>query len=180
MNTDAPVRPQRSMLIRCPQRISVERQSGRGYHSSMRTLSVCSVVLLVACSNAGEREVMVADSTAPALSAIPALPKLGPVENDSGPAVRLDTAEGARRLVMVLRPGDQINALQPPVLQTTDGRRLEFRGPAVTSDSAYFVGDVVSDLAPDALPIAGTLTTSYCRAGESLCRIAKREVQFGG
>jgi len=76
-------------------------------------------------------------------------------------------------------PGDRINALQPPVLQTTDGRRLEFRGSAVTTDSAYFVGEVVLPLGEEALPLEGTLITSYCRAGEKLCRTAKRAVRVG-
>lgn len=146
----------------------------------MRSVTLLATVLaLTACSNAREPATPAADSTAPALSAIPTLPKVGPVENDSGPTVRLDTAAGKPRLVMVPRPGDQINALQPPVLNTTDGRRLDFRGPAVTKDSAYFVGDVVSELAPGALPLEGTLVTSYCRLGEKLCRTAKRAVSFG-
>jgi len=101
------------------------------------------------------------------------------VETDGGPPVRLDSAAQGTRLVMDPKPGDQINALQPPVLQTTDGRRLEFRGSAVTKDSAYFVGDVVLPLDGTALPIEGTLITSYCRAGEKLCRTAKRVVRFG-
>ncbi len=102
------------------------------------------------------------------------------METDSGPPVRLVLTDTARRLVMDPKPGDQINALQPPVLQTTDGRRLEFRGPAVTKDSAYFVGDVVLELEEGAIPLEGTLTTSYCRAGEKLCRTAKRTVRFTG
>lgn len=146
----------------------------------MRTFAlIAAVASVAACSDARESSVTIADSTAPALSAIPALPRVGPVETDSGPSVRLDTTARGPRLVMVPRPGDQINALQPPVLQTTDGRRLDFRGPAVTSDSAYFVGEVVSELAPGALPLEGTLTTSYCRAGEKLCRTARRAVHFG-
>jgi hypothetical protein len=146
----------------------------------MRTITIlAATVALTACTDAREPATPDADSTAPSLSAIPTLPKLGPVENDSGPAVRLDSAPGVLRLVMVPRPGDQINALQPPVLQTTDGRHLEFRGSAVTKDSAYFVGDVTSELAPNALPLDGTLITSYCRLGEKLCRTAKRAVSFG-
>lgn len=141
---------------------------------------ISAAIALAGCAERSEPAAEKADgTTTPRLSAIPTLPKVGPVENDSGPAVRLDTAAGARRLVMVPRPGDQINALQPPVLTTTNGRRLEFRGPAVTSDSSYYVGDVVAALAPDALPLEGTLVTSYCRAGEKLCRTAKRAVRFG-
>jgi len=145
----------------------------------MRTIGAVSAFALVACSSAPERSTPIADSTAPAISAIPTLPKVGPVETDSGPPVRLDSAEQGTRLVMDPKPGDQINALQPPVLQTTDGRRLEFRGSAVTTDSAYFVGDVVLPLEGTALPLEGTLTISYCRAGEKLCRTAKRAVRIG-
>jgi len=145
----------------------------------MRTIVAASAVVLVACSSASEQSTPVADSTAPVISAIPTLPKVGPLETDSGPPVRLDSAAQGMRLVMDPKPGDQINALQPPVLQTTDGRRLEFRGSAVTTDSAYFIGDVVLPLEGTALPLEGTLTTSYCRAGEKLCRTAKRAVRFG-
>ena len=150
----------------------------------MRMLAVLTIGALAACSSSREpaanAEAHAADSTAPAMSALPTLPKVGPVETDSGPPVRLDSAEQGTRLVMDPKPGDQINALQPPVLQTTDGRRLEFRGSAVTTDSAYFVGDVVLPLEGTALPLEGTLTISYCRAGEKLCRTAKRAVRIGG
>ncbi len=141
------------------------------------------MAMLGACSPSREpsarTEERAADSAAPAMSAIPTLPKVGPVETDSGPPVRFDSTAPRARLVMDPKPGDQINALQPPVLQTTDGRRLMFGGSAVTKDSAYFVGDVVLMLEAGALPIEGTLITSYCRAGEKLCRTARREVRFG-
>lgn len=145
----------------------------------MRTIAVVAAATLVACSPSREPETQAADSTAPAFSVIPTLPKVGPVESDSGPPVRLESIANGTRLVMDPKPGDQINALQPPVLQTTDGRRLAFRGSAVTKDSAYFVGDVVLPLDGAALPLEGTLTTSYCRAGEKLCRTAKRVVRLG-
>jgi hypothetical protein len=133
---------------------------------------------LSACADQRESAVQTVDSTAPAISAIPTLPKVGPAEVDSGPPVKFDTTAAALRLVMDPHPGDQISALQPPFLQTTNGRRLEFRGPAVTKDSLYFVGDVVLALDADALPLDGTLTTSYCRAGEKVCRTAKRVVSI--
>lgn len=145
----------------------------------MRHIAALTFACLAACSPRADQGTPAADSTAPAISAIPMLPKVGPVETDSGPPVRLDSAAQGTRLVMDPKPGDQINALQPPVLQTTDGRRLEFRGSAVTKDSAYFVGDVVLPLDGAALPLEGTLITSYCRAGEKLCRTAKRVVRFG-
>jgi len=151
--------------------------------SHMRMIAVLTIGALAACSSSREpaanAEAHAADSTAPAMSAIPTLPKVAPVETDSGPPVRFDSTAPRPRLVMDPKPGDQINALQPPVLQTTDGRRLMFGGSAVTKDSAYFVGDVVLMLEAGALPIEGTLITSYCRAGEKLCRTARREVRFG-
>lgn len=145
----------------------------------MRHIAALTFACLAACSPRADQGTPVADSVAAAISAIPTLPKLGPVEPDSGPPVRFDsTAQGAR-LVMDPAPGDRINALQPPVLHTTDGRRLEFRGSAVTTDSAYFVGEVVLPLGEAVLPLVGTLITSYCRAGEKLCRTAKRAVRVG-
>ena len=142
------------------------------------TLLVTLSLSVAACSGGRDATPPLADSAAPSLSAIPTLPKVGPVEIDSGPPVRLDhTAQGARA-VMLPDPGDQINALQPPVLTTSNGRRLAFRGPAVTSDSAYFVGEVMLPLGPDDLPLEGTLVTSYCRSGEKLCRTARRQVRF--
>lgn len=111
-------------------------------------------------------------------SAIPALPTVGPQVTDSGPGFRVERQDARVRLVMEPNEGDQINALQPPVILTTNGSRILFAGSAVTSDSAYFVGDVIADLSAEALPIQGTLTTSYCRKGESLCRSAKRPVNI--
>jgi hypothetical protein len=145
----------------------------------MRFLAVLSITGLAACSPSRTPVAKATDSTAPAFSAIPTLPKVGPVDVDSGPPVRFDRTAAGVRLVMDPAPGDQINALQPPVLQTTDGRRLAFRGSTVTSDSAYFTGDVTLDLAAAVLPLEGTLLTSYCRAGEKLCRTAKRAVRVG-
>lgn len=151
--------------------------------SHTRKVAALAMAMLAACTPSGEppanAKAHAADSTAPAISAIPTLPKVGRVETDSGPPVRFDSTAPRARLVMDPKPGDQINALQPPVLQTIDGRRLMFGGSAVTKDSAYFVGDVVLMLEADALPIEGTLITSYCRAGEKLCRTARREVRFG-
>ena len=138
--------------------------------SHTRKVAALAMAMLAACTPSGgpaaNAKEHAADSTAPAMSAIPTLPKVGPVETDSGPPVRFDSTAPRARLVMDPKPGDQINALQPPVLQTIDGRRLMFGGSAVTKDSAYFVGDVVLMLEAGALPIEGTLITSYCRAGE--------------
>lgn len=98
--------------------------------------------------------------------------------NDSGPNVRLEYQADSVRLVMDATPGDQINALQPPVLELRDGRRLSFAGSEITSDSAYFVGDVALMLPRAIAPTQATLHTSYCRAGERLCRSVSRTVQI--
>lgn len=110
-------------------------------------------------------------------SALPRLPKFGnPAAVDSGPPLAVQhTATGAK-LAVNPRPGDQINALLPPFIETDDGRRLQFEGPAVTEDSAYFVGAVTTLVADSLLPLRGTLHTSYCKAGERLCRSARRAV----
>jgi hypothetical protein len=148
-----------------------------------RNTMLLTVVLSVAgCSGGRDAAPPAADSAvaraAPRLSAIPTLPKVGPVAIDSGPPVRLDRTAQGGRVVMLPDSGDQINALQPPVLTTRNGRRLAFRGAAVTNDSAYFVGEVMLPLVPDDLPLEGTLVTSYCRSGEKLCRTARRVVRF--
>jgi hypothetical protein len=142
----------------------------------MHRIIIALTLLCSACS-APSPEVAVADSTsAPAVSAIPALPKFGTVVPDSGPPVRQVRTDTGVRLLMDPAPGDQINALQPPVLVLKNGQRLLFAGLAVTSDSAYFVGEVALALPAATPPIRGELTTSYCRKGENLCRTAKRQI----
>jgi hypothetical protein len=147
------------------------------------TLLLCATAgaVLLACAvdaPPGERVAVPVDTLGlDVRSALPRLPSVGPVEIDSGPAVRVEARANAVRLVMVPNPGDQINALQPPALHMTTGRRILFGASAVTGDSAYFVGDVTATLPDSARPVEGTLTTSYCRAGEKLCRIAKRTVR---
>lgn len=111
-------------------------------------------------------------------SALPRLPKFGdPTAVDSGPPLAVQRTTTGARLAVNPRPGDQINALLPPFIETDDGRRLQFEGPAVTEDSAYFVGAVTTLVADSLLPLRGTLHTSYCKAGERLCRSARRAVQ---
>jgi hypothetical protein len=149
----------------------------------LSTLLLCAAttVALLACAADAppDGQVSVAPDTS-ALgvpSALPALPQVGTITVDSGPAVRVEQRADSVRLVMAPNPGDQINALQPPLLVTDNGRRLLFAGSTVTGDSAYFVGDVILTLPDSARPLEGTLTTSYCRAGEHLCRSAKRTVR---
>jgi hypothetical protein len=121
-----------------------------------------------------------ADSTpSPMVGALPSLPRVGPVEVDSGPRVKQERSPEGVRLVMDPNPGDQINALQPPVLDAANGKRVRFAGTTITRDSLYFVGDVTAAVPLADLPLEGTLTTSYCRQGENLCRSARRQVQIG-
>lgn len=142
-----------------------------------QTLKLVFLLLCGACSPSSQDAAPVSDSAAtPVVSAIPELPTFAPAAPDSGPPVRIERHDGQVRVVMDPAAGDQINALQPPVIETANGQRLLFAGSAVTKDSAYFVGDVVLALEPTQLPLSGTLTTSYCRKGENLCRSAKRLV----
>jgi hypothetical protein len=147
--------------------------------STLLLCATASMVLLACTADApsGERVAAQADTVGLAvLSALPRLPNVGPVDVDSGPAVQVERRADSVRLVMAPNPGDQINALQPPLLVTNNGRRILFGASAVTADRAYFVGEVTATLPDSARPIEGTLTTSYCRAGENLCRSAKRLV----
>ena len=144
-----------------------------------KTLGILAAILLTsACSDtpsdksAREEE----QSTESVVSALPTLPKFGNVVPDSGPPVQQVRSEAGVRLVMDPAPGDQINALQPPVLVLANGQRLLFAGSAVTKDSAYFVGEVALSVPAATLPLRGELTTSYCRKGENLCRTAKRQI----
>ena len=141
-----------------------------------RKIIMACTLFCAACSGPSP-EVAVADSTpVPAVSAIPTLPKFGQQAPDSGPPVRQVRTDSGVRLLMDPAPGDQINALQPPALVLENGQRLLFAGLAVTTDSAYFVGEVALTIPAATLPIRGELTTSYCRKGENLCRTAKRQI----
>lgn len=142
----------------------------------MRLIAVLAAIPIAACSPAPDTNAV--DSTTP-VSAIPALPRLGPTEVDSGPGVKQERSANGVRLVMDPNPGDQINALQPPVIEAANGKRVLFAGTAITKDSLYFVGDVTAEIPAAELPLEGTLTTSYCRKGENLCRSARRQVVVG-
>jgi hypothetical protein len=137
---------------------------------------VPALLLCAACASDAAPDRTGADSVLPVASAIPTLPRVGPAAPDSGPGVRVERTGTARRLVMEPAPGDQINALQPPYVAQANGARLQFSGPDITADSAYFVGEVSADVPAALLPLRGTLTTSYCKAGEQLCRTATRAI----
>jgi len=114
---------------------------------------------------------------APIVTALPQLPQLAP---DLRPVVPpdLDLAFGADsvRVMISVEPGARVNALLPPVIEGTDGRRFLLLAPTVTEDSAYFVERASVTVARSALPIRGTLRTSFCRSDERLCRSATRDV----
>jgi hypothetical protein len=80
------------------------------------------------------------------------------------------------RATIAVEPGARVNALLPPVIEGTDGRRFVLRAPTVTEDSAYFMERASVAIARSALPIRGTLRTSFCRSDERLCRSAERAV----
>lgn len=95
---------------------------------------------------------------------------------DLGPGYRVLFQNDS--VVLVIEPslGDSVNALQPPVLQLKNGERFVFGGTSVGSDSAYFTSEVTLALPISRLPVDAVLHTSYCRAGERLCRSAARPV----
>jgi len=111
------------------------------------------------------------------ISVLPQLPQLSKELRDVVPP-DLDLAFGADsvQLTISVEPGARVNALLPPVIEGTDGRRFLLRAPTVTEDSAYFVERASVTVARSALPIRGTLRTSFCRSDERLCRSAERDV----
>ena len=131
---------------------------------------------LVAC--AGDRAPVPEPPAGPPIaSVLPQLPQLSKELRDVVPP-DLDLAFGADsvRLTISVEPGAKVNALLPPVIEGTDGRRFLLRAPTVTEDSAYFVERASVTVARSALPIRGTLRTSFCRSDERLCRSAERAV----
>jgi len=131
---------------------------------------------LAAC--AGDRAPVPAPTTGtPIVSVLPPLPQQSTELRDVVPP-DLDLAFGADsvRLTISVEPGARVNALLPPVIAATDGRRFLLSAPTVTEDSAYFVEPASVTIARSALPIRGTLRTSFCRSDERLCRSAERDV----
>ena len=113
----------------------------------------------------------------PIVSVLPQLPQMSKELREVVPP-DLDLAFDADsvRLTISVEPGARVNALLPPVLDAGDGRRFLLRAPTVTEDSAYFVESASVTIARSALPIRGTLRTSFCRSDERLCRSAERAV----
>lgn len=120
---------------------------------------------------------MTGASTAAPATGVPDLPTFA-VATDSGPRLVMSVVGDSVQLSMDADSGDQINALLPPLLSANDGRQLTLRGTTITSDSAYYVGPVTLTLPRTALPIVGTLRTSYCKKGEKLCRVVKRPINL--
>ena len=113
----------------------------------------------------------------PVVSALPQLPQL-PTELRPVVPPDLDLAFGTDSVLLTIsvESGARVNALLPPVIEAVDGRRFTLRAPTVTEDSAYFVERASVTVARSALPIRGTLRTSFCRSDERLCRSAARDV----
>jgi hypothetical protein len=140
------------------------------------SLFVLTTIGLAAC--AGDRAPVPQPAAGtPIVSVLPQLPQLSKELREVVPP-DLDLAFGrdSVRLTISVEPGARVNALLPPVLDAGDGRRFWLRAPTVTEDSAYFVEPASVTIARSALPIRGTLRTSFCRSDERLCRSAERNV----
>lgn len=140
------------------------------------SLLALTAIGLAAC--AGDRAPAPAPPNGtPIVSVLPPLPQLSKELRDVVPP-DLDLAFGTDsvRLTISVEPGARVNALLPPVIEGADGRRFVLRAPTVTDDSAYFVARASVTIARSALPIRGTLRTSFCRSDERLCRSAERDV----
>jgi hypothetical protein len=145
---------------------------------STRRHSLIALTALGLGACAGDRAPAPApQASAPIVSVLPPLPQLSTERRDVVPP-DLDLAFGADsvRLTISVEPGAKVNALLPPVIEGTDGRRFLLRAPTVTEDSAYFVERASVTIARSALPIRGTLRTSFCRCDERLCRSTERAV----
>jgi len=145
---------------------------------STRRHSLLALTALGLAACAGDRAPAPAPPTeTPIASLLPQLPQLSKELRDVVPP-DLDLAFGTDsvRLTISVEPGARVNALLPPVLEGSDGRRFVLRAPTVTGDSAYFVERASVTIARSALPIRGTLRTSFCRSDERLCRSAERDV----
>ena len=114
---------------------------------------------------------------APVVSALPHLPQLPPdLRPVVAPDVELAFGADSVRVMISVEPGARVNALLPPVIEGSDGRRFTLIAPTVTEDSAYFVERASVTVARSGLPIRGKLRTSFCRSDERLCRSAERDV----
>ena len=145
---------------------------------STRRHSLLALTALGLAACAGDRAPAPPPPTeTPIVSVLPPLPQLSKELREVVPP-DLDLAFDADsvRLTISVEPGARVNALLPPVLDAGDGRRFLLRAPTVTEDSAYFVERASVTIARSALPIRGTLRTSFCRSDERLCRSAERAV----
>ena len=140
------------------------------------SLLILTSIGLVAC--AGDRAPAPEPQASTALvSVLPQLPQLSKELRDVVPPdLDLTFGTDSVQLTISVEPGARVNALLPPVIEGTDGRRFLLRAPTVTEDSAYFVERASVTIARSALPIRGTLRTSFCRSDERLCRSAERDV----
>lgn len=135
-----------------------------------------TVLALAACAGDGA-PVPESKAGAPIVSVLPPLPAVTPELRPVVPP-DLDLAFGTDsvRVTISVEPGARVNALLPPVIEGVDGRRFLLLAPTVTEDSAYFVERASVTIARSALPIRGTLRTSFCRSDERLCRSSARDV----
>ena len=139
-------------------------------------LLVLAGLVLAACAGDGA-PVPEPKADAPIVTSLPQLPQL-PTELRPVVPPDLDLAFGTDSVLVTIsvEPGARVNALLPPVIDAGDGRRFLLRAPTVTADSAYFVERASVTIPRSALPIRGTLRTSFCRSDERLCRSTERAV----
>jgi hypothetical protein len=145
---------------------------------STRRHSLLALTALGLAACAGDRAPASQPQTGtPIVSVLPQLPQMSKELREVVPP-DLDLAFGTDsvRLTISVEPGARVNALLPPVIAATDGRRFLLRAPTMTEDSAYFVERASVTVPRSALPIRGTLRTSFCRSDERLCRSAERDV----
>jgi hypothetical protein len=144
-------------------------------------VGLAAILLIAGCRPDGDSspQGLTGDTVGVAMPSAIALrvqPRMQDAETGRDPQLVHTTIGDSVRLEVIVQVGDQINAFQPPILTTDNGRRLVLRGSAITADSAYFTTPVTLTVERTALPIRGRLVTSYCRAGEKLCRSATQDV----
>ncbi len=155
----------------------IPRSIRRGARTAAVIAVLCLPGLTFAACAGDPAPVPISTTGAPVVSALPQLPQLAPdLRPVVAPDVELAFGADSVRVMISVEPGARVNALLPPVIEATDGRRFILRAPTVTEDSAYFVERASATVARSTLPIRGKLRTSFCRSDERLCRSAERDV----
>lgn len=98
-----------------------------------------------------------------AACAVAAPPRPAPVQLEAA------ATRAGYRLSLIPAPGARINARLKPVLELTDGTRLQFDAPALTADSGYFAEPPVIGLERRPGRLRGLLRVGVCPAGLNVC-----------